>query len=74
MDGWSSHGKGHPEGQEGAERAMGWECHPQVSMEDGKRKPLMEVGSLGVAPAGNRTAIAMTGLEQACHACLAEQG
>ena len=47
VDGWSSHGKGHLEGQEGAERAMGWERHPQVSMEDGKRKPLMEVGSLG---------------------------
>lgn len=46
MDGWSFHGEGHLEGQGGAETAVGWEQHPQVSMEDGKRKPLMETGSL----------------------------
>lgn len=27
---------------------MGWECHPQVSREGGKRKALVDTGSLGL--------------------------
>lgn len=74
MDEWSSHGEGHLEGHKGSETAAGWERHPQVSMEDEKRKPLMETGSLGIAPTGKRKAIPMRGLERACHASLAERG
>lgn len=63
MDEWSSQGEGRLEGhREGSEAAMDWGRRPQVSMENEKRKPLMETGSLGVAPAGRRRAIPMTGL------------
>lgn len=69
MDGWSSHGEGHLEGQEGAETALREERNPQVSLEDGKRKTLLETASLGLTPAGKSHCHDRTGASPSCLSC-----